>query len=143
MNNKPTVIFLLMGILFAFVGVRTAHSSFSVMSSYEKTSASVTSCENRIEYDSDDNRTTVYYTNADYTVSGETFSAYAKLKKSHSAGEDIALYYDKAAPDVYVFKEQLISRITLSLTFTAFGILFIVCSFLPQKRSLSDSPDIG
>ena len=63
----------------------------------------------------------MYYTYADYIVSVETFSTYAKLKKSHSVGEEIALYYDKAAPDVYVFKEQLISQIMLSPSFTAFG----------------------
>ena len=143
MRSKPSIVFLLVGILFMLVGARTAYSSFDLMSSYEKTAASVTSCKKGCEYDNDDNRTTVYYTYADYTVSGETFSAYAKLKKSHSVGEEIALYYDKAAPDVYVFKEQLISRIMLSLTFTAFGILFIVCGFLPQKRALSGSSDIG
>lgn len=108
MRSKPSIVFLLVGILFMLVGARTACSSFDLMSSYEKTAASVTSCEKGCEYDNDDNRTTVYYTYADYTVSGETFSAYAKLKKSHSVGEEIALYYDKAEPDVYVFKEQLI-----------------------------------
>ncbi|MGN0696321.1 MAG: DUF3592 domain-containing protein [Oscillospiraceae bacterium] len=143
MKTKPKVLFLLIGILFMLVGIRTIYSNFSIMFSYEKTTASVTSCEKGYEYDSDDNRTTVYYTYAEYTVRGENYSAYAKLRKSRSVGEDTALYYDKAAPDVYVFKEQLVSRIILSLIFTAFGILFIVCSFIPEKTKLSDRADAG
>ncbi|MGN1417669.1 MAG: DUF3592 domain-containing protein [Oscillospiraceae bacterium] len=126
MKTKAPLFMMLIGMVFLIVGVMVLSSCIKVMTSYEKTDAVVTSCEKGVEYDSDDDRTTVYYTYADYTVHGETYSAYSKLSSFHSVGEKLPLYYDKAAPDVCEFKADIVSKLTLALVFAAFGILFSV-----------------
>lgn len=121
METKQLSTTLLIGIALITVGVLAFVSCFTVLFSYKKTDACVTSCERHEDYDSEGNTTVEYYINADYTVDGETFSAFTKMSKYHSVGEMLPLYYHKFNPAVYKFEHLINMRIITGFIFAAVG----------------------
>lgn len=121
METKSLSATLLIGIALIAAGVLVFVSCFTVLFSYKKIDALVTSFERHVEYDDEGYRTVEYYINADYIVDGESFSAFTKMSKYHAVGEKLPLYYHKFNHAVYKFEHLINNRIIAELILAAVG----------------------
>lgn len=139
MNKKPNTMILLIGLIFLAFGIVSLIYYITVLNSYEKTFATVTSCEMREEYDSDEHLRKVYYTNAEYTVNSETYPAFRKMSEEYSAGQKAVLYYKRSEPSIYCFASDNSSGLVMGIISIITGVLSVIASF-SAKVTNTDGP---
>lgn len=121
MEKKQLSATLLIGVGLLTAGVLIFVSCFTVLFSYKKTDAVVTSCEMKVEYDDEGYRTVTYYISADYSAKDKNYTAYAKMHDNYGVGEEIPLYYHKFDPGVYKFEYNINRRLIAGLILAAVG----------------------
>lgn len=129
---------LLIGIALILAGMIISVSYYTIMFSYKKTDAVVTSCERREEYDSDNNRTIVYIIYTDYYANGEKYIAYGKMKEPYSVGESIALYYHKYNPNICRFENVVSQKTAIGFFIAAIGIVIVIYHLATGKEIITE-----
>ncbi|MGN0696320.1 MAG: hypothetical protein ACI4J5_06125 [Oscillospiraceae bacterium] len=121
MEKKQLSATLLVGVGLLAAGVLIFISCFTVLFSYKKTDAVVTSCEMKVEYDDEGYRTVTYYISADYSANDESYTAYARMYDHYKAGDEIPLYYHRFTPGVYKFEYNIDRRLAAGLILGVIG----------------------
>ncbi|MGN1417670.1 MAG: hypothetical protein ACI4XF_12555 [Oscillospiraceae bacterium] len=130
MENRPLSTTLLIGIALMAAGVLIFVSCFSVLFTYDRTTAVITHVERHEEYDDDGDTTYVYYITACYSVDGEPFTAYGKRNSLRSVGEEVSVYYSRFDHKLYKFEYDINGRLIAGLIFTGIGAVIAVANLV-------------